>query len=390
MLPSNTTAAAATSTTDIRIITSPSSSKWTVMVSLDSRKRTIPPPTSDNYKDWSLDQLKLECTARSLNVAKNTRKDERVKVLSAWDANMEGLEALLSLQRKKTKRGRGEDDKRTKGCMFRLLNVLFSIRFYVLFVSIGNQLRREEIDQGGSTFWMDVAAAFGSDTGEFDRIISDDAVFQDVDASYKMGHSAAKLKRMWKEVSSNFARAEAGSKVSGQGSHDFWDFCDDRADVYYLDRRCEHRQGAREFCSANVYPEDEDDSTLEGEEGCQQVNRKRRWGSQSGSVTSLLERVNDLPDKETSESCKAQEETWNEQKMLIQVQRASQNLSTLYAMLDRNETCIQQLFEQRQEYISRGLDAAEIGQMLEARLAKRTMLEVQISQLELKILNGMR
>ncbi|KAE9036382.1 hypothetical protein PR003_g3029 [Phytophthora rubi] len=60
MLPSNTTAAAATSTTDIRIITSPSSSKWTVMVSLDSRKRTIPPPTSDDYKDWSLDQLKLE------------------------------------------------------------------------------------------------------------------------------------------------------------------------------------------------------------------------------------------------------------------------------------------------------------------------------------------
>ncbi|ETL86424.1 hypothetical protein L917_14141, partial [Phytophthora nicotianae] len=51
--------------------------------------------------------------------------------------------------------------------------------------------------------------------------------------------------------------------VSGQGSADFWDFCDGRADVYFLDRWCEHRQAGREFCSANLYPEDEDDSTQE-------------------------------------------------------------------------------------------------------------------------------
>ncbi|EEY67292.1 uncharacterized protein PITG_04286 [Phytophthora infestans T30-4] len=109
--------------------------------------------------------------------------------------------------------------------MFRLLNVFFSDRFYEALLATGNQLSREEIDQGGSSFWTDVAAG--------------------ITASFKMVHSAAKLKRMWKEVSSKFAKAEAKSKVSGQGSHHFWDFCGGRADVYYLDQWCEHRQGGR-------------------------------------------------------------------------------------------------------------------------------------------------
>ncbi|POM78398.1 Hypothetical protein PHPALM_4073 [Phytophthora palmivora] len=325
MTPSNTTVTAASSTTSTSTTSAPAhTSKWTVNVSFDSRKRLIQPPTSDDYKDWSLDQLKLECTARSLNVAKNTRKDERVKILNAWDANKDGLEALPSRQRKRAYSGRGEDDKRTKGCMFL-----------------------------GSALWMDVTEAFSSATDEFDRIISDDAVFEDIDASYKMVHSG-------------------------------------RSDVYFLDRWCEHRQGAREFCAANVYPEDEDDSTMEGKETRQQSNRKRRRNSQSDSIASILERVNDLIDKETSESLKAQEGTWNEQKLIIQEQRSSQNLSTLYTMLDRNGNSIHQLLEQRKEYISKGLHAAKIGEMLKARLARRTMLEAQISELELQILNGMQ
>ncbi|POM78129.1 Hypothetical protein PHPALM_4381 [Phytophthora palmivora] len=346
MTPSNTTVTAATSTTVISTTNAPAhTSKWTVNVSFDIHK----PAHVDNYKNWSLDQLKLECTARSLNVTKNTRKDKRVKILNAWDVNKDSLEALLSRQRKKAYSGRGEADKRTKGRMFRLLNVLFSLKFYEAFLTIGNQLRREEIDQGGSTFWMDVAAVFSSDTDEFDRIISDDAVFEDIDASYKMVHSASKLKRKWKEA--------------------------EILPVLKLDLRSPVK-----FCAANIYPEDEDDSTMEGKETPQQSNRKRRRNSQSDSIASILERVNDLIDKETSESLKAQEGTWNEQKLIIQEQRASQYLSTLYTMLDRNGISIHQLLEQRKEYISKGLDAANIGEMLEARLARRTMIEAQISE----------
>ncbi|EEY66830.1 uncharacterized protein PITG_17398 [Phytophthora infestans T30-4] len=126
--------------------------------------------------------------------------------------------------------------------MFRLLNVLFSDRFFDTFLETGHQLRREELDQGGSTFWTDVATEFGSDNNEFDTLISDDEVFEGIDPSVVMAHSAAKLQRMWKEASSNFARAEAGSKVSGQNGQDFWDYCNGRTDVYYVDRRLDKRR----------------------------------------------------------------------------------------------------------------------------------------------------
>ncbi|GMF45263.1 unnamed protein product [Phytophthora fragariaefolia] len=163
--------------------------KWTVTEELlRKRKNPVTPPTSDDYKDWSLDQLRLECTARRLNVKKNSCKSDRMQLLTAYDSNKSGLS-------------------------------------------------RSDLDRGGSTFWCDVAVAFAASDIEVDSLISDDAVFEDVDPSQVLVHSAAKLQRMWREVSGNFARAEACSKKSGNQSDDFWDFCVGQAGVYYLDRR---------------------------------------------------------------------------------------------------------------------------------------------------------
>ncbi|OWY95149.1 hypothetical protein PHMEG_00034923 [Phytophthora megakarya] len=164
---------------------------------------------------------------------------------------------------------------------------------------------------------------------------------------FSVAHSAAKLKRMWKEVSSNFARAEAGSKVSGQGGNDFWDFCGGRADVYYLYRWCDHRQGGRKFCSASVYPEDEDDSTKEGQVQSEKLNRKRQKGSQALAAADILNRVDELLESEISDAKQAQEDTWIEQKLLLREQRAAQKLTTLYAMLDCNSAMIKQLLDER-------------------------------------------
>ncbi|ETO73532.1 hypothetical protein F444_10526 [Phytophthora nicotianae P1976] len=125
------------------------SSKWTVTINLTALKRPVHPPTSEDYNEWSLDQLKLECTARKLNVVKNTKKVDRAMILDAWDANKGSVEALLLRQQQQTKGGGGVEYKRTKGCMFRLLNVLFSDHFFEAFLATGNQLSREEIDQGG-------------------------------------------------------------------------------------------------------------------------------------------------------------------------------------------------------------------------------------------------
>lgn len=55
--------------------------------------------------------------------------------------------------------------------MFRLLNVLYSDDFFNTFLESGHQLQREELDQGGSTFWVDVATAFSYDDGKYDALI---------------------------------------------------------------------------------------------------------------------------------------------------------------------------------------------------------------------------
>ncbi|KAF4136082.1 hypothetical protein GN958_ATG14726 [Phytophthora infestans] len=266
------------------------SSKWAVTIDLTTLKRPLRPPTSENYNKWSLDQHKLECTARKLNVIKNTKKDDRAMILDAWDANRGGVEALLLRQRKQAKGGGGEKDKHTNGCMFRLLNVLFSDRFFEEFIATGNQLSRKQIEKGAPRFGQTLQR-----------------------------HLETTL-RMWKEVSGSFASAEAKSKVSGQGSYDFWDFCGGRADVYYLDRWGHHRGDGWQPSK-------------------QTVNRKRRKSSQSSDI---LERVA-LLDAETTGVAAVQEGTWNEQKLLIQEQRVAQKLTTLYAMLERNNTVTQQL-----------------------------------------------
>ncbi|KAG1698517.1 hypothetical protein DVH05_015057 [Phytophthora capsici] len=97
---------------------------------------------------------------------------------------------------------------------------------------------------------------------------------------------------------------------------------------------CEHRRSGREFCAANVYPDDEDDSTKESEgHKCKNENRMKRKSAQSDMVAALIETVNELLD---SESSKTQEDTWLEQKHLLQEKQDAQKLVTLTAILERN------------------------------------------------------
>ncbi|KAI9985010.1 hypothetical protein PInf_004317 [Phytophthora infestans] len=59
---------------------------------LSRRKQPVPVPISESYDDWSLTQLKLECTARKLNVVKNTNKEGRIALLSAYDKNKKAIQ----------------------------------------------------------------------------------------------------------------------------------------------------------------------------------------------------------------------------------------------------------------------------------------------------------
>ncbi|KAF1781887.1 hypothetical protein GQ600_19479 [Phytophthora cactorum] len=79
------------------------SSKW-IAQQKAGRKGTIPPPTSDDYTHYTMDQLMLEL-------------------------------------------------RRLKHCPYRLLSVLFSEEFFDRFITSGDTLTLAELDDGGRVFW---------------------------------------------------------------------------------------------------------------------------------------------------------------------------------------------------------------------------------------------
>ncbi|POM64714.1 Hypothetical protein PHPALM_19714 [Phytophthora palmivora] len=312
---SDATAAAASAVAASSATAAAVSLKRTVTIDLTSLKRP------------RLDQLKLKCIAPKLDVLKNTKKDDRVEILTAWSTNKGGIETLLQCQRNRAKKGECEEDtKRTKGFMFRLLNVLFSDRLCEAFLATGHQVSHAEIDQGGYTFWSDVSAAFGAGTSAFKTLISPDSMFEGVDSLFAMAHSAANLNRI------NLPLQKRNQRCP--------DMVATASRTAVVDMRmfttCIAGSG-REFCSVNLYADGEDDLTKEGREVANlHVNRKRRKSYQSADI---LEHVSELHGKETNETTSAmQKDTWNEQKLFIQEQRAAQKLTTLYSLLDRNSS----------------------------------------------------
>ncbi|KAF4145008.1 hypothetical protein GN958_ATG05799 [Phytophthora infestans] len=102
--------------------------------------------------------------------------------------------------------------RRTRHCMIRLLNVMFSETF------------------AGRTF----NDAHLSDQAEFSKLDSTLAIFAKCNPDIIVPHEAAKLRDMWKDVSSRYNTALANSRVSGTHDNDFFSFCSGKIDVLYM------------------------------------------------------------------------------------------------------------------------------------------------------------
>ncbi|KAG4224807.1 hypothetical protein PC116_g26751 [Phytophthora cactorum] len=90
------------------------------------------------------------------------------------------MELLLEIQRLgKHTRDAGVDtsERRSRHCLYRLLNVLFSEGFFERFITSGDALSRRELDEGGRRFWEEVAEAFNTMNDDFNRLVSDDSLF---------------------------------------------------------------------------------------------------------------------------------------------------------------------------------------------------------------------
>lgn len=263
------------------------SAKWTAKQKPRS-KRFVPAPTSDDYSQWTVDQLKLECTQRRLEVAKTTNKEGRVRVLNMFDQNTTAMKDIIDGQRQvnRRKQDKPDDDRRKPGSMIRLVNVLFSDKFLEEFLRTGDSLTRAQLEAGGHIFWDNVACEFNADKSEYDVFIKTDERFRHVDPSDGGVMSGVKLALLWRELSGLFSKAVAHSKQSGEHSNSFWDYCNKRIDVYYLHLATEARNAGREFCSSNFYSDDELDSTVNFNEEQQvddNTSSKRKRTSLSGA-----------------------------------------------------------------------------------------------------------
>ncbi|KAF1781536.1 hypothetical protein GQ600_27136 [Phytophthora cactorum] len=191
---------------------------------------------------------------------KHTNKADRITILKGYDDSKVAMEVLLENQRL-DKHGRGateiNSERRSKHCPYRLLNVVFSEEFFDKFITSGDTLTRAELDDGRRVFCDNVAEAFNTSNAVFDRLLSEDSLFEGIDPHQVAVYSAAKLKSMWKDCNSRFAAAEGRCKLSGSHAQ-FWNYCQGGKVAMYVHLWCEQRGSGRKFCASCVYKENED------------------------------------------------------------------------------------------------------------------------------------
>eukprot|EP00644_Phytophthora_capsici_P010499 jgi/Phyca11/116201/e_gw1.30.177.1 len=128
--------------------------------------------------------------------------------------------------------------RRTGHCMIRLLNVMFSDGFADRVQEIDGKPTRAELDtsqtHSNSSFWADFHTAYLSEQAEFSKLNSPLVTFVKCNPGIVIAHDAAKLREMWKDVSSRYTTALANSRVSGMHDNDFFSFCSGKIDVLYM------------------------------------------------------------------------------------------------------------------------------------------------------------
>ncbi|KUF82451.1 Dual specificity protein phosphatase 7 [Phytophthora nicotianae] len=99
--------------------------------------------------------------------------------------------------------------RRTRHCMIRLLNVMFSETFAGRVHEIDGKPTRAELDSNqthaSSSFWTYIHDAYLSDQAEFGKLNSTLAMFAKCNPAIIVPHDAAKLRDMWKDLVSTLS-----------------------------------------------------------------------------------------------------------------------------------------------------------------------------------------
>ncbi|KAF4141746.1 hypothetical protein GN958_ATG09076 [Phytophthora infestans] len=234
-------------------------------------------------------QLRTECYLRQLRIVKKGAdcNDHKAK-LGVEDGPSKTL-------------GAAGIKRRTRHSTIRLLNVMFSETFAGQVHKIDGKPTRAELDSDqthtSSSFWTDFHDTYLSDQAEYGKLNSTLAMFAKCNPAISVPHEAAKLRDMWKDVSSRYNTALANSLESGTHDNDFFSFCSGKIDVLYMHEWLSIKSGVlatvegklpkrARLQTVNISSDSESESLRESKKKC---TRSRSSPSKADMVSEMLE-----------------------------------------------------------------------------------------------------
>ncbi|GMF30861.1 unnamed protein product [Phytophthora fragariaefolia] len=152
------------------------------------------PPTCNNYGAWTVLQLRKECNEQKLRLSRTTSKQEQIRHLRAFDATKRVVQSTV------------DDEnildpslRKSKHCLVRLLNILFSDRF-------AERLAHSEDAVTKALFWKDVGAEYRHNMTDYNSLFAEAANnphFASIDPSVIVKHNDASRCEMWRKGNSN-------------------------------------------------------------------------------------------------------------------------------------------------------------------------------------------
>jgi hypothetical protein len=126
---------------------------------------------------------------------------------------------------------------KTRNCVFRLINVLFSDEMSPKFEQLGGKKEKNILDTGLASndeyFWQEVTDKYKEANEDYDNLAFIEDIFLGIDPSVKQDHSWSKLHEIFKGLTKSYAEIHENHKQSGYHD-DFINFVGAKSEVYYL------------------------------------------------------------------------------------------------------------------------------------------------------------
>ncbi len=220
-----------------------------------------------DYDNWPIHVLQKYCASLQIKGASNAKKITLQKQLVLRKSIAETHRSLgIDANDYNNAKDTSKEPTKTKHCSFRLLNILFSDKFFNDFVADSNSNSRAEIEaqningDGSNKFWTAVAAAFKDPSHDVGSIIEyNDAYITDfdfkaagIDLKHIVEHKGTKLLAIFKDLKRHYTVAKNKFTTSGTHDSDFFNFCDGNIAILYLHLWLKLKPNALSICNRKL------------------------------------------------------------------------------------------------------------------------------------------